>query len=103
MVIEEPGGHLLAARLTVGVMAALAAVPPGQPLPAGLIAHLQAVTADPAGHQAAQQRGAFARRAQALGAGPVGSQPRQVALILLHADVGRQRALDPDQPLPGVH
>ena len=102
MVIEEPGGHLLAARLAVGVMTALAAVPPGQPLPAGLITHLQAVTADPAGHQPAQQRGAFTRRARALGAGPVGRQPRLVPLVLLHADVGRQRALDADQPLPGV-
>ena len=102
MVIEEPGGHLLAARLAVGVMAALAAVPAGQPLPAGLVAHLQAVTADPAGHQPAQQRGALPRRAQALGAGPVGGQPRQVPLVLLHADIGRQRALDADQPFPGV-
>ena len=102
MVIEEPRGHLLAARLPVGVMTALAAVPPGQPLPAGLVAHLQAVTADPAGHQPAQQRGALTRRAQALGAGPVGGQPRQVPLVLLHADVGRQRALDADQPFPGL-
>ena len=102
MVIEEPGGHLLAARLTVGVMTALAAVPPGQPLPAGLVAHLQAVTADPAGHQPAQQRRALPRRAQALGAGPVGGQPRLVPLVLLHADIGRQRALDAHQPLPGL-
>src|SRR5712691_4697293 len=99
MLVEEPGGHLLAARLAVGVMTALAAVPPGQPLTAGLVARLHAVAADPASHQAAQQRGAFAGRAQALGAGPVCGQPRLVALVLRGADVGRQRALDADQPL----
>ena len=102
MIVEEPRGHLLAARLAVGVMAALAAVPPGQPLPAGLVAHLQAMTADPAGHQPAQQRGALPRRAQALRASPVGGQPRQVPLVLLHADIGRQRALDAHQPFPGL-
>ena len=102
MIVQEPRGHLLAARLTVGVMAALAAISPGQPLSAGLIAHLQAVTADPADHQAAQQRGAFPRRAQALGAGPVGGQPRLVPLVLIHADIGRQRVLDAHQPLPGL-
>ena len=102
MLVEEPGGHLLAARLAVGVMAALAAVPPGQPLAAGLVAHLQAMTADSAGHQPAQQRGALTRRARALGTGPVGGQPRQVPLVLPGADIGRQRALDADQPLPGL-
>jgi len=83
-------------------MTALTAVSPGQPLPAGLVTHLQAVTADPADHQPAQQRGTFTRRAQALGTGPVGRQPRLVPLILLHADIGRQRTLDADQPLAGV-
>src|SRR6266700_3981275 len=102
MVIEEPGGHLLAARLTVVVVTALAAVPPGQPLPAGLILHLQAVTADPADHQPAQQRRAVARRSGRVGAGPVGGQPCLVPLVLLHADIGRQRAVDADQPLPGL-
>jgi hypothetical protein len=102
MIVQETGGHLLAARLAVGVMTALAAVPPGQPLPAGLVAHLQAVTADSAGHQPAQQRGALPRRAQALGAGPVRGHPGQVPLVLLHADVGRQRTVDAHQPLPGV-
>ena len=102
MIIEEPRGHLLATRLTVSMMTALAAVPAGQPLPAGLVVHLQAVTADPAGHQPAQQRRALPRRAQALGAGPVSGQPRLVPLVLLHADISRQRTLDADQPFPGL-
>jgi hypothetical protein len=102
VLIEEGRGHLLATRLAVIVVTALAAVPPGHPFPAGLVVHLQAVTADPAEHQAPQQRRAVARRALALGAGPVGGQPRLVPLILLHADIRRQRTFDAHQPLPGL-
>jgi hypothetical protein len=102
MVVEEPRGHLLAARLAVGVVAALAAVAAGQPLQAALIGHLHALAADRADHQPARQRRALARRAQALGPRPVGGHPRQVALILPGADIGRQRAVDAHQPFPGI-
>src|ERR1700751_2559300 len=102
MVVEERRGHLLAARLTVVVVTALAAVPPGQALPAGLIVELQAVTADPADHQPAQQRRAVARRPGCVGAARVGAPPREVALVLPPAGVGRRRALEAHQPLAGL-
>jgi hypothetical protein len=102
MVVEEPCGQLLAARLAVGVMAALAAVSADQPLPVALVAHLHAMATDPADHQPAQQRRTVAGRPGGGGARPVGGQPRQVALVLADAAGGRQRTVDAHQPLLGV-
>jgi hypothetical protein len=84
--VEERAGHLLAGRLTVGVVAAGAGVAVDAAVLVGFVGGLHAPPAPGADHQPGQQAGPVAGHPDRVGGRPVGGQPRLVAFVLLDAE-----------------